>query len=82
MLPRGGNKSIGIGPLLAIFTMAVAAGAKDLKAAHAFARRLSNAKLKEIGCPKAKDALGNEVWGKYVCPSYNAFYHLRNSCAS
>ena len=20
--------------------------------------------------------LGNEVWGKYVCPSYNAFYHL------
>ena len=76
VLPRGGNKSIGIGPLLAIFTMAVAAGAKDLKAAHAFARRLSNAQLKELGCPKAKDALGNEVWGKYVCPSYNAFYHL------
>ena len=74
--PRGGNKSIGIGPLLAIFTMAVAAGAKDLKAAHAFARRLSNAQLKELGCPKAKDALGNEVRGRYVCPSYNAFYHL------
>ena len=74
--PRGGNKSIGIGPLLAIFTMAVAAGAKDLKAAHAFARRLSNAQLKELGCPKAKDALGNEVWGKRVSPSYNAFYHL------
>ena len=74
--PRGGNKSIGIGPLLAIFTMAVAAGAKDLKAAHAFARRLSNAQLKELGCLKAKDALGNEIRGKYVCPSYNAFYHL------
>ena len=51
-------------------------GANDLKAAHGFARRLSNAQLKELGCPKAKDALGNEVWGKYVCPSYNAFYHL------
>ena len=74
--PRGGNRSIGIGPLLAIFTMAAAAGAKDLKAAHAFARRLSNAQLKELGCPKAKDALGNEVRGRYVCPSYNAFYHL------
>ena len=23
-----------------------------------------------------KDALGNVVWGKYVCPSYNAFYNL------
>ena len=74
--PRGSNKSIGIGPLLAIFTMACAAGAKDLKAAHGFARRLSNAQLKELGCPKAKDALGNEVWGKYVCPSYTAFYNL------
>lgn len=74
--PRGRNRSIGIGPLLAIFTMAVAAGAKDMKEAHAFARRLNNAQLKELGCPKAKDALGNEVWGRYVCPSYNAFYHL------
>ena len=74
--PRGGNKSIGIGPLLAIFTMAVAAGAKDLKAAHEFARRLGNAQLKELGCPRKKDALGNEVWGKCVCPSYTAFYNL------
>ena len=74
--PRGRNRSIGIGPLLAIFTMAVAAGAKDMKEAHAFAKRLNNAQLKELGCPKAKDALGNEVWGKRVCPSYNAFYHL------
>ena len=74
--PRGSNRSIGIGPLLAIFTMACAAGAKDLKAAHGFARRLSNAQLRELGCPKAKDALGNEVWGKYVCPSYTAFYNL------
>lgn len=60
---------------VALMTWA-AAGAKDLKAAHAFARRLSNAQLGELGCPKAKDALGNEVRGRYVCPSYNAFYHL------
>ena len=72
--PRGSNKSIGIGPILSIFTMAVAAGAKDLKEAHAFAKRLTNAQLKELGCPK--DALGNVVDGRYVCPSYNAFYHL------
>ena len=32
--------------------------------------------MKELGCPKAKDALNNVVDGKYVCPSYNAFYHL------
>ena len=74
--PRGRNRSIGIGPLLSIFTMAVAAGAKDMKEVHGFATRLTNAQLKELGCPKAKDALGNEVWGSYVCPSYTAFYHL------
>ena len=74
--PRGGNKSIGIGPLLAIFTMAGAAGAKDLKSAHEFARRLKNAQLKELGCPKKKDALGDVVEGEYVCPSYTAFYNL------
>ena len=74
--PRGRNRSIGIGPLLSIFTMAVAAGAKDMKEVHAFAKRLKDAQLKELGCPKAKDALNNVVDGKYVCPSYNAFYHL------
>ena len=74
--PRGRNRSIGIGPILSIFTMAVAAGAKDMKEVHGFATRLRDAQLKELGCPKAKDALGNEVCGKYVCPSYNAFYHL------
>lgn len=57
-------------------TMAVAAGAKDLKEAHAFAKRLTNAQLKELGCPKRKDVHGNVVEGEYVCPSYNAFYHL------
>ena len=74
--PRGGNKSIGIGTLLAIFTMGVAAGAKDLKAAHEFAERLKDAQLKELGCPKKKDALNNVVEGEYVCPSYTAFYNL------
>ena len=59
--PRGRNRSIGIGPLLAIFTMAAAAGAKDMKEAHAFAKRLNNAQLKELGCPKAKDAHGDEI---------------------
>ena len=66
--PRGSNRSIGIGPLLAIFTMACAAGAKDLKAAHGFAWRLSNAQLKELGCPRAKDALGTEAGGAHVGP--------------
>ena len=74
--PRSRNKSIGIGAILAVFTMAVAAGAKDLKEAHAFAKRLTNAQLKELGCPKRKDVLGNVVEGEYACPSYNALYHL------
>ena len=74
--PRGRNRSIGIGPILSIFTMAVATGARDLKGAHGFATRLRDGQLKELGCSKAKDALGNKVWGKYVCPSYNAFYNL------
>jgi hypothetical protein len=56
--------------------MGVAAGAKDLKEAHAFAKRLTNAQLRDLGCPRRKDALGREVGGEYVCPSYNAFYTL------
>ena len=74
--PRGRNRSIGIGPLLSIFTMAVAAGAKDMKEVHEFATRLRDAQLKELGCPKAKDVRNNVVEGEHVCPSYNAFYHL------
>ena len=74
--PRGRNKSIGIGALLAILTMAAAAGAKDLKAVRAFAGRLTNAQLRELGCPRRKDALGGVIEGEYVCPSYNAFYNL------
>ena len=74
--PRGRNRSFGIGPLLAIFTMAVAAGAKDLKEAHGFVNRLSMSQLKELGCPKKKDAFNEEVDGEYVRPSYNAFYNL------
>ena len=61
---------------LTLYTMGVAAGAKDLKAVHDFARRLKNWQLKELGCPRRKDMFGDPVEGEYVCPSYNAFYHL------
>lgn len=74
--PRGRNRSVGIGPILTLYTMGVAAGAKDLKAVHDFARRLKNWQLKELGCPRRKDMFGDPVEGEYVCPSYNAFYHL------
>ena len=74
--PRGRNRTYHVGTLLAIFTMAVASGAKDLKEAHAFAERLTNAQLRDLGCPRRKDALGHEVAGEYVRPSYNAFYAL------
>ena len=74
--PRGRNRTFHIGTLLAIFTMAVASGAKDLKEAHAFVGRLTNAQVRELGCPRRKDPLGREVAGEYVRPSYNAFYTL------
>ena len=74
--PRGRNRTFHVGTLLAIFTMAVASGAKDLKEAHAFVERLTNAQLRELGCPRKKDPLGREVAGEYVRPSYNAFYTL------
>ena len=74
--PRGRNRSIGIGPILSIFTMAAAAGAKDMKEVHEFATRLRDVQLRELGCPKVKDVHNNVVEGEYVCPSYNAFYHL------
>ena len=74
--PRGRNKSVGIGPILTLYTMGVAAGAKDLKAVVDFAKRMRNWQLKELGCPKKKDRLGNPIEGEYACPSYNAFYHL------
>ena len=74
--PRGRNRTFHAGTLLALFTMGVAAGAKDLKEAHAFAGRLTNAQLRDLGCPRRKDALGREVAGEYVCPSYNALYTL------
>ena len=68
--PRGRNRSVGIGPILTLYTMGVAAGAKDLKAVHDFARRLKNWQLKELGCPRRKDMFGDPVEGEYVCPSY------------
>ena len=74
--PRGRNRTFHVGTLLAIFTMAVASGAKDLKEAHAFVERLTNAQLRELGCPRKKDPLGREVAGECVRPSYNAFYPL------
>ena len=74
--PRGRNRTYHIGTLLAVFTMGVAAGAKDLKEAHAFAARLTNAQLRDLGCPRRRDALGREVAGEYVRPSYNALYTL------
>ena len=74
--PRGRNRTFHAGTLLALFTMGVAAGAKDLKEAHAFAGRLTNAQLRGLGCPRRKDALGREVAGEYVRPSYNALYTL------
>ncbi len=74
--PRGRNNSIGLGPLLTIFTLAMATGAKDLKEAYAFVKRLSNAQLKELGCPKKKDIYGAVIENEYLCPSYTALYRL------
>jgi len=74
--PRAGNRRIPIGFLLTAYTMGVAAGAKDLKAAIAYARRLSQKQLKSIGCPNARDAFGEEIPDRYEVPSYTAFYHL------
>ena len=75
-LPAIWERQWGYRPLLAVFTMGVAAGAKDLKEAHASAGRLTNAQLRDLGCQRRKDALGREVAGEYVRPSYNALYTL------
>lgn len=74
--PRGRNRSVGIGVILTLYTIGFAAGAKDLKGAVAFAKRLTNKQLAALGCPKARDALNNVVEGVRKCPSYNAFHHL------
>lgn len=74
--PRARNRVIHIGFLLTAYTMGMATGAKDLKAAIAYARRLSQKQLKAIGCPNAKDICGNDIPGQYEVPSYTAFYYL------
>ena len=74
--PRKGNKSVGIGCLLTIYTMGVAAGARDLQAVVNFGKRLTNAQLGELGCPAAKDEFGEKIPGRYRLPSYTAFYYL------
>lgn len=74
--PRAGNRSIPIGFLLTAYTMGMAAGARDLKAAIAYARRLSQGQLRAIGCPCAKDAVGEAVPDRRAVPSYTAFYYL------
>jgi len=74
--PRARNRKIHIGFLLTAYTMGMAAGAKDLKAAIAYARRLSQKQLKAIGCPNARDAFGEDIPDRYEVPSYTAFYYL------
>ena len=74
--PRKRNKSIGIGTILTLFTMGVAAGANDLKAAHAYAANLTDEQLKAVGCAKKLDALGNPIPGKYACPCYRTFHYV------
>ena len=76
--PRARNRKIHIGFLLTAYTMGMAAGAKDLKAAIAYARRLSQRQLKAIGCPNAKDVCGEDIPDRYEVPSYTAFYYLLN----
>ena len=74
--PRARNRKIHIGFLLTAYTMGMAAGAKDLKAAIAYARRLSQKQLKAIGCPNAMDVCGDDIPNQYAVPSYTAFYYL------
>lgn len=74
--PRKRNKSVGIGTVLTLFTMGVAAGAHDLKSAHAYAMTLTDEQLKQVGCARKRDALGDPVEGKYACPSYSTFHYV------
>lgn len=74
--PRGRNRKFGIGTLLTLYTMGVAAGGKDLKDVVSFVKRLTDKQLKELGCPRQKDVNNKPIDGKYVCPSYTAFHHL------
>ena len=74
--PRKRNKSVGIGTVLTLFTMGVAAGAHDLKSAHAYAMTLTDEQLKQVGCARKRDALGDPIEGKYVCPSYSTFHYV------
>lgn len=74
--PRGRNRTFSIGTLLTLYVMAAAAGAKDLKEVVAFVKRLTHKQLKELGCPPLKDINNEPIKGKYVCPSYAAFYNL------
>ena len=69
--PRKRNKSVGIGTVLTLFTMGVAAGAHDLKSAHAYAMTLTDEQLKHelvstlssdlIRFYYGADLIGNEI---------------------
>ena len=74
--PRKRNKSVSVGSILTLYVMGMAAGAKDLKEAHAFAKRLTNEQLKALGCPKKKDKFGEPIEGEYLPPSYSSFHYL------
>lgn len=74
--PRKRNKSVAIGTVLTLFTMGVAAGAHDLKSAHAHAMALTDEQLKAVGCARKRDALGSPVEGRYACPSYSTFHYV------
>ena len=54
----------------------VAAGAHDLKSAHAYATALTDEQLKAVGCARKLDALGNPIEGKYACPSNSTFHYV------
>lgn len=74
--PRAGNRKIHIGFILTAYTMGMAAGAKDLKAAVAYVQGLSQKQLKAIGCPNARDICGEVIPDQYEVPSYTGFYYL------
>ena len=76
--PRAKNRKIHIGFILTAYTLGMASGAKDLKAAIAYANRLSQKQLKAIGCPNAMDLHGDDIPDRYAVPSYTAFYYLLN----
>jgi len=73
---RASNRSFGPGTILSLYVLGIAAGAGDLKSAVAFAQRLPGALLAELGCPRAKDALGEPHPWKRALPSYGAFYYF------